>query len=88
MLLFQNKQSRNYFSVDSMTGKIMHATNRDIKCFTRYEYMFGELEVLILADIEAVNQFRKALAKDLNFKNLPFTETKEYLVLHYPEYFI
>lgn len=88
MLLFQNKQSRNYFSVDSITGKITHATNGDIKCFTRYEYMFGKLEVLVLTDILAVNQFRKALSKDVNFKNLPFAETKAHLVENYPEFFI
>ena len=87
MLLFKNKASGNYFGVNNQLGKIEFLPMPAVKAFKKYSYYLGSVEVLEVPDLPTIEQFRRVVKKGV-LKDVPLTDTKSYLMTHYPEFFI
>lgn len=87
MLVFHNKHSGNYFLVDNTTGKVELLREREHITFKKFAHFIGHIDYLVLKDLTEVNKFRRIITKGV-LKDVPLAETRDYLVTHYPEYFI
>lgn len=87
MLVFHNKHSGNYFLVDNTTGKVELLREREHITFKKFAHFIGTVDYLVLKDLTEVNKFRRIIAKGV-LKDVLLTDTRAYLLEHYPEYFI
>lgn len=87
MLIFYKHNTYNYFALDNTTGKIEFISAAGYRTFSKYRHFIGGLDRLDIKDDEALKQFRK-IAKKGVFKDVPLSETKQYLLDNYPELFI
>lgn len=87
MLIFHNKASGNYFTVENQTGTVIKLNNGHISLLSKLEGTVGPLEFMTLPDLNAVNNFRKLLKQGI-LKNVPLNATKQFIKDQYPEFFI
>lgn len=87
MLVFINNASKNQFVVMNTTNKIVHLTNPEQKALLKFQEVLGGLDYLTLPDLTAVNTFRKLVSTGI-LANVPWSDTKDFLLSQYPEYFI
>lgn len=87
MLIFINRASGNKFLVDNELGTVTHVTLGNLKGLVKYQKFFGSIDYLELPNLDTVNQFRKFIKTGI-LKDIPLSETRNFLLTSRPEYFI
>lgn len=88
MLVLRNKDSYKDFLVDNPNSKIFAVSYSQFNFLLKMKHVFGNMEILEFRNIDAINKFRKVLAKDKVLPTIPYSDTYSYISSMYPEYFI
>lgn len=87
MLLLYTKDTHNFFAVDNATGTMNYVSGSAFATLRRFEHYLGGIDILTFRTKEDIDKFRKVIKKT-PLTDVPLDQTRDYLMTHFPEYFI